>query len=378
MNDINYQSPTLPLVRAQVKNLLTNSSAFSELPPEKKRELANDMVKVAHYIVGGKDGENVPTSAELAGIDGANLPKDLPKNWDKTASDQMNANAAKQGVQALTDAIKGVDFPGFVKGLIDGVFSAIVESSIKQMEAYAELVKNVAKSVDQYMKDNVSENQGRDYLADKYPDFVELDLSGEQPKAKTKDGYDDSNMPDFFADLGLSMPMDSFDDDAVEEVLVPAARKRMAMDRQQLLATMVLMGINRVVVTNGTIKSKVVFKLDTKDKIDQSFKQTAEQAGSSYKSTRDSWWKRWFSGSYTNESEYGRFKVDTVQDSNSESEVKLKTELTGEVNVNFKSDYFPLEKMTDILGVNDLQERYTKVPKTAVAGNGAGTTAPAK
>jgi hypothetical protein len=262
--------------------------------------------------------------------------------------------------------------------LIDGVFSAIVESSIKQMEAYAELVKNVAKSVDQYMKDNVSENQGRDYLTDKYPDFVELDLSGEQPKAKTKDGYDDSNMPDFFADLGLSMPMDSFDDDAVEEVLVPAARKRMAMDRQQLLATMVLMGINRVVVTNGTIKSKVVFKLDTRDKIDQSFRQTAEQAGSSYKTTRDSWWKRWFSGSYTNESEYGRFKVDTVQDSNSESEVKLKTELTGEVNVNFKSDYFPLEKMTDILGVNDLQERYTKVPKTAVAGNGAGAPTPAK
>jgi len=37
-------------------------------------------------------------------------------------------------------------------GLPDGVFNSIVTSSIKQMEAYAELVKNVSKSVDQYMK----------------------------------------------------------------------------------------------------------------------------------------------------------------------------------------------------------------------------------
>src|SRR5829696_3839481 len=139
--EINYDSPTLPVVRAQVKDLLTKSSAFSNLPLDKKKELANDMVKVAHYIVGGRDGTNVPTAAELAGTNqkatdttGSNLPKDRPRPPDKTASKDMEANAAKQGTQAFTDLVKGVDFPKFVAGLIDGVFSAIVDSSIKQME----------------------------------------------------------------------------------------------------------------------------------------------------------------------------------------------------------------------------------------------------
>jgi isochorismate hydrolase len=39
--------------------------------------------------------------------------------------------------------------------------------------------------------------------------------------------------------------------------LVVAARRRMAIDRQQLLATMVMMGINRVVVTDGKISAHI-------------------------------------------------------------------------------------------------------------------------
>jgi len=371
MNDA-VQNPTLPIVRSQVRDILTKSKAFSELTPDQRKEIAGDMVKVASYIVGGEDGYNVPSAAALAGSSkkGADLPTS-PAKPTKTASDKMTANAAKQGTQSLVDEIKGVDFPKFVAGLIDGVFNAIVDSSIKQMQAYAELVKNISKSVDQYMKDNVSTNQARDHLANRYPDFLELELNGEKPQVKTKQGYDENNMPDFFNDLGLSMPMDSFDDDKVEEVLVPAARKRMAMDRQQLLATMVMMGINRLVVTNGFIKSKVIFKLDTKDKIKDKFTQSAVQHGgeSSYESKRPSWWSSLFSDTtYSGGSSYGNFKVDTVDETSSESEVKLHTELTGEVNVNFKSDYFPMEKMTEIMGISDLQERYATKTSPATAG----------
>ena len=92
-----------------------------------------------------------------------------------------------------------------------------------------------------------------------------MDLTGEAPRLKPKDGADDSNMPDFFADLGLKAPITSLDEDNVEQDLVPAARRRIAMDRQQLLATMVMMGVNRLVVTNGTIEASCFFELDTTD-----------------------------------------------------------------------------------------------------------------
>ena len=39
------------------------------------------------------------------------------------------------------------------------------------------------------------------------------------------------------------------------------------MDRQQVLLSLVLMGINRLVVTTGTIKASVMFNIDTRDKI---------------------------------------------------------------------------------------------------------------
>src|SRR5205823_9982541 len=150
--------------------------------------------------------------------------------------------AAQQGGQAFTDVIADVNFPAFVGGLIDGVFNSIVTTSIKQMEAYAEMVKNVSKSVDQYMKDNVTENHARDYLAERYPEQLEVNIGGERPRLKPRDGYDEGTLPDFMRYLGLPRPVTSLDEDNVEQDLVPAARRRIAMDRQQMLATMVMMG----------------------------------------------------------------------------------------------------------------------------------------
>jgi hypothetical protein len=373
MTNALQQSETLPIVRAQVKDILMRSQAFRRLSKPDRDELARNMVNVAHYIVGGPDGSNTPSEALLAeqqagkAQDFAKLPKNqLVK--DQVAGKDFTAAAAQQGSKALTETIKEVDFPKFVAGLIDGVFNAIVDASIKQMEAYAELLKNVAKSVDQYMKDNVTENQARDYLADRYPDHLDLDLEGEQPKLKPKEGHDEDNMPDFFNDLGMNIKMDSFDDETVEATLVPAARRRIAMDRQQLLATMVLMGINRLVVTNGTINASVLFRLDTTDRVKRGVHQTAEQAGGGYKSNRPGFWG-WFSSSVERESQWGNFKVSTVQDEDSEATSKMKVELGGKVNINFKSETFPLEKMGDLISGGNIKEKVAeKAP--AAAGNG--------
>ena len=62
-----------------------------------------------------------------------------------------------------------IDFPSFVASLIQGTFKAIVDASIQQMEAYAELLKNVAATVDRFMDDNVTDGQAKDYLADEHP-----------------------------------------------------------------------------------------------------------------------------------------------------------------------------------------------------------------
>ena len=65
------------------------------------------------------------------------------------------------------------------------------------------------------------------------------------------------------------------DDELVEAVLVPAARTQLATSRQQLLATMVMMGINRIVVTDGKISAKVMYDFQARDNM-QFRKQRAE------------------------------------------------------------------------------------------------------
>jgi hypothetical protein len=64
-----------------------------------------------------------------------------------------------------------VDFPTFVAGLIDGVFQAIVKASIEQMDAYGDLLEGVARSVDQFARDNVSAGRARDWLSQTYAEL---------------------------------------------------------------------------------------------------------------------------------------------------------------------------------------------------------------
>jgi hypothetical protein len=402
MDEKLQRSEILPLIRSQVKERLTNSPAFRALSPDQRAAIAHDTVKALHYIAGGEDGESRPTSMTLAGQSGSFAPaaprtgavtpvrmtaKANTARATRPAGQGLGA-AARAGGQAFTDVINDVDFPAFVGGLIDGVFNSIVTTSIKQMEAYAELVRNVSKSVDQYMKDNVSENNARDYLIDKYPDHLELDVAADSPKLKPKEGADDGNLPDFFADLGLKSPVSSIDQDTVEQQLVPAARRRIAMDRQQLLATMVMMGVNRLVVTNGTIEASCMFELDTTD----SRRRHAEQAttsdwerlkenqwgsesGTTDKSTGKSNFKyendgleigasgqrdyegksSWFSKGSSKDT--AKFKMTTARKEDSEETINLHAQLTGKVKVNFKSDYFPMEKMVDVLQINQIQEK---------------------
>jgi phage tail sheath protein FI len=60
--------------------------------------------------------------------------------------------------------LDAVDFPDFVAGLLHGVFGAIVGASVQQMEAYADLLADVAKTVDEVVEDHVCEDEARDLL----------------------------------------------------------------------------------------------------------------------------------------------------------------------------------------------------------------------
>ena len=92
---------------------------------------------------------------------------------------------------AASDLVAIVDFPAFVAGLLGGVFEAIVNASVEQMEAYTRLLEGATSAADEFVED--------------------------------------------------------------------VASRRLARQRQQLLATMALMGISRVKVGRRGVRARAVF-----------------------------------------------------------------------------------------------------------------------
>ena len=368
---------TVAAARDAVRALLQRSQAFNAMPETRRRQLAHDLVQIGSYLA-EPDGVRLKRqSAQVRALAGDTAPQP-----------QQFGQAVKAGVENMVGLVKGVDFPGFVSGLIQGVFHSIVDSSIQQMEAYAKLVADVSKSLNQFRDDNTTDNQGRDHLVEQFPDLFEINTDGgdafgdfggdgnapPQPRVAVREGVDEKAAVDRInRSLPLDRPLTGLDDDLVEALLVPAARTQLATGRQQLLATMVMMGINRIVVTDGKISAKVVFDFKASDSRKYAFSATkfdhekdqygnlqmtnsysgdyeGKSEGGSYSKTADSEDRRdasYYSKGTYKYSQQPVVKLMSTQRLMDDSQLQTKAQLTGAVEVNFKSDYLPLEKMAN-------------------------------
>jgi len=158
------------------------------------------------------------------------------------------------------EIIDAVDFPEFVAGLVNGVFDAIVDASIRQMEAYADLVESVAKTVDRFIDENVTDKQARDYLLDIFPD-VFANARGKGRMIKRRRRAPKGRWRLALSLLGLPKLHRKADADTQSKRLIQAARRHLVRERQQLLATMVLMGIQRINDPHGRIPPKFKLRL---------------------------------------------------------------------------------------------------------------------
>jgi hypothetical protein len=238
---------SVSVVRSTLRKLLESSPAYRALPPDKRRDIGHNTVRVASYMA-DPDG----LLSKKSRVATARAPTKGARTRGPAA-----AHLAVLGDPRVLDAsaaaaalLQQVDFPEFVADLIQGTFNAIVNASIEQMKAYGKLVEQVAKTVDRFKEDSISDAQARDWLTQRFAAQLELRWCV-APDAGAK---------------GLASALLMSSPSADMRDLVAAARRRLAIDRQQLLSTVVMMGINRVVVTDG----KIVVRVGDKLGIDQS------------------------------------------------------------------------------------------------------------
>jgi hypothetical protein len=168
------------VTRDAVGALTARSAAFAQMPAVAQARIARDTVRVVEYLV------------------------------------------AMESPEAFAQLIDAVDFPQFVSELINGVFAAIVDVSIQQMEAYADLIAAVAASVDRFRAGHLSETEVVAHLCEAYPPLCERDIAASNPSSPNNDRSRN--------------PLDA---------LAGGLWRRLASSRQQLLASVVVVGLRR-------------------------------------------------------------------------------------------------------------------------------------
>src|SRR3954466_3664054 len=133
-----------------------------------------------------------------------------------------------EALAARTGAlVNEVDFPGFVAQLVHGTFDAIVDASIRQMESYASLVAAVAKTTEQFTEENVTENQARDWVAQKYAADVTVLLprgSDDAQRGPLRAPRAEGLAPAWRAGYGVGDQ--ELDSELLESVVLPKARQQ--------------------------------------------------------------------------------------------------------------------------------------------------------
>jgi len=353
---------TLDATRRKVRELLDRSDAFGRLPADERREIAHQMVRIGTYIANPEgllrqSAPDVP-SAPMAQAQARPSEGGVRDAANRASSNQGFAGedfvggAMRDGTQQFGELVGKVDFPAFVGGLIENVFQAIVTSSIQQMRAYAEMLKSVSQSVDDFARENISENNARDWLVDTYPDVFDIETpEGDdmtegtpQPKLVTKGEDSEARLASISRDMMLPKPVTEIEDAEAEAALVRGARLSMAKSRMQLLASMVMLGINRIVVTDGSIRAKVVFGMRASDvaRRKSSASLYDKQSSSNTNVSAMGFGFLGIGGGSVNVNKQSHMTtVGSSLDENSTSQAELKAQLSGEVRVNFKSDFLP-------------------------------------
>ena len=352
---------TTELVREQVRALLVSSPSFHRLPDRERRRLAHHMVKVAAYAAECVRDDWYQSSR----LDQRPLvlrEEPVLAQAAQGTGAGFTPGAANEIGSVTRRTLDAIAFPRFVAELIRGTFDAITDASIKQMEAYGRLLGDVGRTVDDFMNQNISDNQAREWLAQTYPSVLRIERAGGSstptsrrsggPARPTRtrtpgsggssdatlvpvDGADARTLPNWRADLGVPAAP-SLDSSYLEEKLVPAARRKLAQNRLQTLSTIVLMGMNRITVTGGKLRATMAFHIDTSDIAREEAASGVDFATSASGSVGFGPWSASASVS---------FAYVSSQRSSSESEMNVSADLTSEVEIHFRSDPFPLERM---------------------------------
>ena len=362
------------LVDAQVDALVAASPAFSGETEDRHGSVKAMMGRIARHAatlaledwqLSDKLGQRPALETrETVDIDPDILPADALATAQSGSGFEQAATARVGSVTQST--LKAISFPAFVSDLIKGTFGAILDATTAQMDSFMELLENVSKTVEQFENENVSDTQAAQWLAQQYPKHIQLVPGDGGVTAAPTDAAD---APKGIKErLALSTTVDSIDETTIEDVLLPAARRKLAQSRLEMLSSLVMIGLQRVVINHGRIRATMGFQIDASDSANASKANLTDVSVGASGSFGALGWGASVSSSVT-------YVSSSKKDSNAELDVSA--DLTGEVDLHFSTDYMPLNRLASAERLERIRKN-TPVPAENAPAAKTGAAPPKK
>lgn len=272
-----------------------------------------------------------------------------------------DSNAGDRAVGAVSQLSK-IGFVEFTTGLVTNVYETIVHASLDQLKAYGDLVATVADTLAKYQDDAIGDTDGkrqrtvdsyvRDVLriplADPAPDPVALTpeqkalLSKEFAGQTIDDGEQEQPIDHYLQGSSIALsPLRQFVLDKLR------ANTKHSYD---LIKTMLQLGMQKVVVTDGDIETKLTFHVDAADSTDKNqattdSRRTGWGVGGSLTGQLGGGVAGKLVGSFlggTVGGGYTNSKINvTVVNERSAAATNVNIDVIGHVNIRFRTDTFP-------------------------------------
>tara|TARA_R110001599_G_scaffold71251_2_gene198876 strand:- start:312 stop:1781 length:1470 start_codon:yes stop_codon:yes gene_type:complete len=338
-------------VRRNIRGVLASEQAFNQLDPDIRRDVARALVQIGSAALNlAEQSAEAPTVSKA------------PIATAQSSAPGFGA-ATDRLAQTTRDTLEAVSFPRFVSELITGVFKAMNDSNQQQLTSFVELIRNVAASTDGFADANVGEAGARQWLAERFPgSFMvqgaeEDDDMADNPAEMTAEERAELQAErdaetrlvlrsggSFPTEDALRVALGVASGESIPsgnpEGLVPLARRSLAKNRQEMLATMVQMGLQRIVIESGRLNASMKFHIDTSsasndDRGSRFDMRNTVEAGAKYGV-----------GPWGAEAKVqNTIGYVTTERTQTSEEINTELNLDSGVELIFKTDYVPLDRL---------------------------------
>ena len=320
--------------REKARSILSKSQSFRNMDRGEQLQVYKNLVDEQYQDLAR---QNLSEQSGLArGFAAADLLRD-----------QKNERIDQAG-GLLADAVQDVDFPGFVRDLLTGVFDANLDANERQMEAYRDLLKEATREVTDFVNEIDDESAMYRLVQDNSQFQLSFPDSGFSDSGFSDDNSSAQNLPTITDQNGQEIPSDEIKAKILDTKLA------MAKERRTILRETLLMGISRLVVEKGTIRASVEFKIRAAEKTNtqQQAKENVLKQRKSQFAVGGVWGA--FGGGYKRANIKKTSQI-SIAASNSQTSTDLSATLKGSVEIQFKSDYFKLDNFTQIFDLGEGQ-----------------------